>query len=203
MQQRGCITLLDNSNMQAFLDFASRSAELIGHFFSKDSILAQRLPHIYGPNCMFSYLYKLYGASFAGLLLSGQLSTFAVSVGGFVFNAVAVGASLGLYGGLTKLASIPHMVALGYPAWVVWNDLQLVSMTASPVTWLSCVAALAFYIPALVGDVGELYQVFVQGKYYVLMPDGVVHPLKTWTTPDSSVKLDMSVMFMTAVPPKP
>eukprot|EP00466_Bigelowiella_natans_P004011 jgi/Bigna1/71185/fgenesh1_pg.14_\ len=190
-----CVTMLED-----LFSFARRSAKLIVHFFKDDSILAKRLPHIYGPNSVLTYLYKLYGASFIGFLLCGRFDILIVNVGGFVVNAVGVGSMLGVYGGLTKLASIPHFVGLGFPALVVWRNFQLMSRIESPLAWISCLASLAFYIPVLVGDIGELYQVFGQGKYFVLMPDGVVHPLKTWVKPDVSIKLDMAAMFMTAIP---
>ncbi|KAL3896021.1 MAG: hypothetical protein SGPRY_013369 [Prymnesium sp.] len=188
--------------LQSAIAFASRCARLIVVFFNDKSILAKRLPHIYGPKSILTYLYRLYAISHAGLLLTAQWHTFAVSAAGFVINAVAVGASLGFYGGLTKLAAIPHFFALGYPAWVTWNALRALSIGTSPVAWVSCAVALLFYVPVLVGDLGEFYQVFGQRKYYVLMPNGVVHPLVTWTRADSTIELDMSVMFMTAVPSK-
>mmetsp|Transcript_6134 Transcript_6134/g.14787 ORF Transcript_6134/g.14787 Transcript_6134/m.14787 type:complete len:193 (-) Transcript_6134:363-941(-) len=186
--------------LEDFLAFTSRSAKLVVHFFKEDSILAKRLPLIYGPRSILSYLYRVYAASFAGFLISGRIRLLAVSVGGFAFNAVGVGAVLGVYGGFTKFASIPHLIALGYPAWMVGEELKGLSVARAPLAWASCAASLAFYVPVLLGDLGELYQLFVQHKFYVLMPDGVVHPLKTWTTPDTSVRLDMTDMFVTAIP---
>lgn len=187
---------------QRFLSFARRSAHLIGHFFSPESILAKRLPHIYGPHCLLSYLYKLYALSFLGFALAGQRDLLLVSAGGFIANAVSVGAVFGFFGGFTKLASIPHLIALGFPAWRTFLALPA-SPAEQPLAFVSCAAALAFYVPVLAGDFGELFQVFVQRKYLVLLPSGAVHPMRGWTDIDRSVTLDFSEMFVTARPPPP
>uniref|UniRef100_A0A0G4HPC2 Uncharacterized protein n=1 Tax=Chromera velia CCMP2878 TaxID=1169474 RepID=A0A0G4HPC2_9ALVE len=185
---------------ETFQSFASRGAKLITHFFSSDGLLAKRLPLFYGPNCLFSYLYKLYIASFVGLLLGGRYATLAVGVAGFILNAVGVASTLALHGGLSKLAALPHLAALSPAAWAVSVDLWETAPGSSPVAWLSYVAALSFYVPTLIVDISDLFQFFVRRKYFVLMPDGSVHPLKTWREPDTSVTLDMRVMFATAVP---
>ena len=121
------------------------------------------------------------------------------SLAGFIANAVGVAFSIGLYGGLTKLASIPHFIALGYSAAFAIGELISLTFFESPLAWISAFAALSYFIPVLIGDIFELHQVFIQKRYFVLMPDGVVHPLKTRWEPDTSVSLDMTVMYKAAI----
>lgn len=181
--------------------FLARSAKLLGHFFKSDSILSKRVPRFYGPNCFFTYLYRAWVGSLIGFVVSGKLDVFITSCVCFVGNAVGVGSTLGFYGGLTKIASIPHILSFGYAARAVVRELLVTQAASSPVGWLACVASLSFYIPVLFGDIIDLWQVFVQGKRFVMLPNGVVHPLLSWTEVDKSVALDLTVMFKTALPP--
>jgi len=112
---------------------------------------------------------------------------------------MGVAASIGVFGGLTKLASIPHFLALGGAAVATCVELRSLTLSEAPLAWVSCVAALAYYVPVLLGDIGELHQVFVQNRYFVLMPDGVVHPLTSSWEPDRSVALDMTAMYLLAL----
>ena len=130
-----------------------------------------------------------------GLLLCRDYVMLAVSTGGFIANAVGVSASIGFHGGLTKLASIPHMLALGSAAAATCTALASSSPSSTPLAWVSYASALCYYIPVLLGDIRELHQVFFQKRYFILMPDGIVHPLDSSWGPDTSVKLDMSVMY--------
>ena len=170
-------------------------AKLIPAYFNYDSVLAKRVPAFYGPHCLPTYLYRVWSLSNVGLILCRDYSMLAVSISGFLANAVGVSASIGFHGGLTKLASIPHMLALGSAAAATCAALTSTSLFSSPLAWVSYVSALLYYFPVVLGDIRELYQVFVLKRYFVLMPDGVVHPLDPWWGPDKSVTLDMTVMY--------
>ena len=170
-------------------------AKLIPAYFDYDSVLAKRVPAFYGPHCLPTYLYRLWSMSNIGLLLCRDYKMLAVSIGGFIANAVGVSASIGFHGGLTKLASIPHMLALGGAAAATCAALASSSLSSTPLAWVSYVSALCYYIPVVLGDFRELHQVFIQKRYFVLMPDGVVHPLDSSWGPDTSIKLDMTVMY--------
>ena len=188
MVERGRILRQMNGFFLNFLvDFVVRSATLITVFFNDQSILARRVPVFYGPRSVLSKLYRVYVAAFAGFLLSLHFHLFFTLCWTFLGNAVGVGFLLGWYGGLVKLASIPHFLTLGYAAFVLigalLNDVTLLSLSG-----VSCVGALSFLIPVLIGDVLELYQWFILGQHYVLMPSGTVHPVKGWLTVDRSVK---------------